>query len=87
MNAGNAAARKQLVGHACERLWRLTRKMLQDFLRVRRREDTDDMGLLWYHDMSQVEAAAVLNVSLATVKRWWLSARLRLQPARQGRGQ
>jgi RNA polymerase sigma-70 factor (ECF subfamily) len=189
MNAGDATARQQLVGHTCERLRRLTRKMLHDFPRVGRREDADDVlhnavlrllralesvplssvaeffrlaamqirrelidlarhyarcpealvqptrkleedssggtpptekvpsastcdpqklaswsefhkqvealpvqerevfGLLWYHGMSQAEAAGVLNVSLATVKRWWMSARLRLQAARRGKRQ
>jgi RNA polymerase sigma-70 factor (ECF subfamily) len=38
-------------------------------------------GLLWYHRLTQAEAATVLNVSKATVKRWWLAARLRLQEA------
>jgi RNA polymerase sigma-70 factor (ECF subfamily) len=37
--------------------------------------------LLYYHELSQTEAAAVLGVSLATVKRRWLAARLRLQDA------
>lgn len=187
MNAGDAAARRQLVGHAAERLRRLTRKMLHDFPRVRRREEADDVlhnavvrllraleavpvgsvaeffrlagvqirrelidlarhyarrpqapaqpaqkaredssgdsaagndpststfdpqklaswtefhkqvealpepegevfGLLWYHGMSQPEAATVLKVSLATVKRRWMSARLLLQAARRGKG-
>jgi RNA polymerase sigma factor (sigma-70 family) len=35
--------------------------------------------LLWYHGMTQEEAAQVLNVSLATVKRHWLTARAMLQ--------
>jgi RNA polymerase sigma factor (sigma-70 family) len=37
--------------------------------------------LLWYHGMSQVEAAAVLSVSVRTVKRRWQSARLLLADA------
>lgn len=48
---------------------------------VRERET---FGLLWYHGMSQAEAATVLNVSVPTVKRWWLSARLRLKAALKG---
>src|SRR5262249_61398995 len=32
-------------------------------------------NLLWYHGMTQSEAAAVLDVSVPTVTRWWLSAR------------
>jgi DNA-directed RNA polymerase specialized sigma24 family protein len=50
-------------------------------------QEREVFGLLWYHCMSQAESAAVLNVSLATVKCWWLSARLRLQAAHRGRGQ
>jgi RNA polymerase sigma-70 factor (ECF subfamily) len=186
MNGGDAEAQNQLVGHACERLRRLTRKMLRDFPRVHRQEDTDDVlnsavlrlmralevvrldsvadffrlaavqirrelldlarhhasrrqaqpqdapkagddssdsgltpaegesdsscqphrlalwtefhqqiealparlrevvGLRWYHGLTVDQTAAVLNVSEATVKRWWLEARLRLQDALGG---
>jgi RNA polymerase sigma-70 factor (ECF subfamily) len=35
--------------------------------------------LRWYHGMTWAEAAAVLNVSEATIKRHWQSARERLQ--------
>jgi len=41
-------------------------------------------NLLWYHGMTQAEAAAVLDVSVPTVKRWWLSARLLLQQSLHG---
>jgi RNA polymerase sigma factor (sigma-70 family) len=44
-------------------------------LPVRERET---FGLLWYHEMTRAEAAAVLNVSEITVRRWWLAARERL---------
>jgi hypothetical protein len=40
MRAGEKDARDELLNHACERLRRLTRKMLQDFARVRHWEDT-----------------------------------------------
>ena len=40
--------------------------------------------LLWYHGMTQEEAASVLNLSLATVKRYWVEARLRLKDFVQG---
>jgi RNA polymerase sigma-70 factor (ECF subfamily) len=43
LQAGDQAARNELLGHACERLRRLTRKMLKDFARVRRWEQTDDV--------------------------------------------
>jgi RNA polymerase sigma factor (sigma-70 family) len=42
-------------------------------------QEREVMDLLWYQGMSQAEAAAVLKVSVPTVKRRWLSARLRLQ--------
>jgi RNA polymerase sigma factor (sigma-70 family) len=40
--------------------------------------------LLWYHGLTQVEAAKILNVSEQTVKRAWLSARMALQAALKG---
>jgi RNA polymerase sigma factor (sigma-70 family) len=43
MRSGDAAARNELLGHASERLTRLTRKMLRDFPRVHRWEQTDDV--------------------------------------------
>jgi RNA polymerase sigma-70 factor (ECF subfamily) len=43
LNAGDPAARDELLRHACDRLRRLTRKMLRDFSRVRQWEDTDDV--------------------------------------------
>jgi RNA polymerase sigma-70 factor (ECF subfamily) len=42
-------------------------------------QEREVVDLLWYQGMSQAEAAAVLQVSVPTVKRRWLSARLRLQ--------
>jgi RNA polymerase sigma factor (sigma-70 family) len=41
--------------------------------------------LLWYHGLSQEEAAGVLAISLSTLKRRWQSARVRLAEAFQGR--
>jgi RNA polymerase sigma-70 factor (ECF subfamily) len=43
VQAGDAAARAELLGHACERLRRLTRKMLKGFAGVQRWEQTDDV--------------------------------------------
>ena len=43
MRAGDPAARDELIGQACERLRRLTRKMLKGFARVKRWELTDDV--------------------------------------------
>jgi RNA polymerase sigma-70 factor (ECF subfamily) len=43
LRLGDASARDELLGHALERLTRLTRKMLQDFPGVHRLEETDDV--------------------------------------------
>jgi RNA polymerase sigma-70 factor (ECF subfamily) len=47
-------------------------------------EERELFGLLWYEGVTQEEAAAVLGVSLRTVKRHWQSARLRLAGALGG---
>jgi RNA polymerase sigma-70 factor (ECF subfamily) len=41
--AGDAAARNELIDRACQRLQRLAHKMRQDFARLKRLEDTDDV--------------------------------------------
>jgi RNA polymerase sigma factor (sigma-70 family) len=41
--------------------------------------EREAFGLFWYDGLTQSEAAAMLGVSLATVKRRWQSARLRLR--------
>jgi RNA polymerase sigma-70 factor (ECF subfamily) len=46
--------------------------------------ERDVFNLVWYHGLSQAEAAAVLKVSVPTVKRWWQAARQRLKAALQG---
>jgi len=43
MRSGDTSARDELLGHASERLTRLTRKMLRDFPGVHRWEQTDDV--------------------------------------------
>jgi RNA polymerase sigma factor (sigma-70 family) len=43
VRAGDASAHDELLAHAAERLFRLTRKMLPDFPGVRRWEQTDDV--------------------------------------------
>lgn len=43
MNAGDPSARDQLIGHAYERLRRLSHKMLQDYPRLRGWEGTSDV--------------------------------------------
>jgi RNA polymerase sigma-70 factor (ECF subfamily) len=42
--------------------------------------------LLWYQELSQAEVAAILGVSVPTVKRRWLAARLHLRDALSGAG-
>jgi len=42
------------------------------------------VNLLWYEEMTQPEAAEVLGISLATVKRRWQSARIRLSESLDG---
>jgi RNA polymerase sigma-70 factor (ECF subfamily) len=44
-------------------------------------EDRETFDLLWYHGMTQEEAAEVLQVSVRTIRRRWRSARLRLHEA------
>jgi RNA polymerase sigma factor (sigma-70 family) len=43
LRAGDQSARDELLAHACDRLVRLTRKMLRDFPGVQRWEQTDDV--------------------------------------------
>jgi RNA polymerase sigma-70 factor (ECF subfamily) len=43
LNAADPAARNELIEHVCERLRRLTRRLLQNFGRVRRWEDSEDV--------------------------------------------
>jgi RNA polymerase sigma factor (sigma-70 family) len=43
MRAGDRSAHDELLAHAAERLFRLTRKMLRDFPGVHRWEQTDDV--------------------------------------------
>ncbi|KAA0131576.1 sigma-70 family RNA polymerase sigma factor [Gimesia chilikensis] len=47
-------------------------------------QEREVVNLLWYEEMSQPEAADVLGVSLATVKRRWQSARIRLSETLDG---
>lgn len=41
-------------------------------------EQKEVVGLIWYEDVSQPEAAEMLGISLATLKRRWQAARLAL---------
>lgn len=48
-------------------------------------EERQVFDLLWYQEMTQPEAAAVLGISERTLKRRWQSARLHLHEALEGR--
>jgi RNA polymerase sigma-70 factor (ECF subfamily) len=47
-------------------------------------EEKEVFDLLWYQELSQAEAAALLQVSERTIKRRWASARLRLHQSLAG---
>lgn len=47
-------------------------------------QEREVVNLLWYEEMTQPEAAEVLGISLATVKRRWQAARLRLSESLNG---
>ncbi len=47
-------------------------------------EEREVFDLIWYQELPQSEAAALLGVSERTVKRRWASARLRLHDVLQG---
>jgi RNA polymerase sigma factor (sigma-70 family) len=46
--------------------------------------ERDVFELLWYHDLTQAEAAALLGVCERTIIRRWQAARLKLAPVLQG---
>jgi RNA polymerase sigma factor (sigma-70 family) len=46
-------------------------------------EEQEVFGLLWYGGLNQADAAKVLGISLATLKRRWQAARLHLHEALQ----
>ncbi len=43
LRQGDVTAREELIANTCDQLQRLTRKMLRDFPRVKRWEETDDV--------------------------------------------
>ena len=47
-------------------------------------DEREIFNLLWYHGVSQSEAATVLNLSERTLQRRWRSARLRIFEAMKG---
>jgi len=65
LRAGDEAARKELLNCACERLTRLTRKMLRGFPRVKRWEETDDVAqnavMRLYQSLAKVQPASAAD--------------------------
>jgi RNA polymerase sigma-70 factor (ECF subfamily) len=65
LKAGDDQARKELLNCACERLTRLTRKMLKGFGRVKRWEQTDDVVqnalLRLYRSLAEVQPASAVD--------------------------
>jgi RNA polymerase sigma-70 factor (ECF subfamily) len=51
---------------------------LHEQIAALREGEREVVDLLWYHGMSQHEAAALLDVSVRTVRRRWQAARMRL---------
>ena len=47
-------------------------------------EEREVFDLLWYQGLPQAEAAELVHVNVRTIKRRWLSARMKLQDALQG---
>jgi RNA polymerase sigma-70 factor (ECF subfamily) len=62
LQAGDESARKELLNCACERLTRLTRKMLKGYPRLKRWEQTDDVlqnaAVRLYRALGQVKPAS-----------------------------
>lgn len=76
LNRGDPDAREQLVEASCERLQRLTRRLLDDFPSVRRWESTDDVFqrfvLNLYRSLSEVRpqnGRAFLGLAAVQIRR------------------
>src|SRR5580700_5135456 len=65
LKTGDDEARKELLNCACERLTRLSRKMLRGFRRVKRWEATDDVVqnslLRLYRTLAEVQPATAVE--------------------------
>jgi RNA polymerase sigma factor (sigma-70 family) len=63
LQKGGETARNALIRHSCDRLLRLTRKMLRGFPRLRRWEQTDDVlqnaMLRLHHSLSKIRPRSV----------------------------
>jgi RNA polymerase sigma-70 factor (ECF subfamily) len=65
LRQGDGAAREELIGLACERMERLTRKMLRDYPRVHRWEQTQDVlqnaSMRLYRSLEHVTPESVVD--------------------------
>jgi RNA polymerase sigma-70 factor (ECF subfamily) len=65
LNAGDDEARRELLNCACDRLTRLSRKMLRGFQRVKRWEATDDVVqnalMRLYRTLAEVQPATAIE--------------------------
>lgn len=65
LQAGDESARKELINCACERLTRLTRKMLKSYPGVRRWAQTDDVAqsaaMRLYRTLSEVTPSSTVD--------------------------
>jgi RNA polymerase sigma-70 factor (ECF subfamily) len=65
LQEGDESARQELIACACERLERLTRKMLRGWERVHRWEQTDDVmqnaSMRLYRSLSETKPASVVD--------------------------
>lgn len=73
LKGGDASARDELIGHACDRLVILTRKMLGQFTRLRAWEQTDDVAqnamLRLRRALEEVQPASVREfIGLASIQ-------------------
>src|SRR5436190_23131137 len=76
MQAGDETARNELLNCACQRLTELTRKMLKNFPRVKRWEQTDDVfqnaALRLYRTLGEVHptsAAEFFRLAALNIRR------------------
>src|SRR5271169_3282825 len=89
LRSGDRSARDELLGHASERLTRLTRKMLRDFPGVKRWEQTDDVlqnaALRLCRALGEVQPATVADffrLAAAQIRRELLDLARRYSGAR-----
>jgi RNA polymerase sigma factor (sigma-70 family) len=92
LRAGDKTARDEIINHSCERLRRLTRKMLRGYPKLRRWEQTDDIlqnALLRLHrSLAKVQPESVrqfLGLSATQIRRSLIDlARHHFGPEGQG---